>query len=86
MSTALLWPWALPPADDHTDSTPALEKIQDMQAAEAQLKQGSMQQLQQLHTEATDYLQELDDIHAVLQQLVGNCMLLEQPKIAQVWA
>lgn len=64
----------------------ALQKIKDMQAATSQLKQSSMQQLQQLHTEATDYLQELDDIHAVLQQLVGNCMLLEQPKIAQVCA
>jgi division protein CdvB (Snf7/Vps24/ESCRT-III family) len=55
-----------------------------MQAATSQLKQSSMRQLQQLHTEATEYLQELDDIHAVLQQLVGNCMLLEQPKLAQV--
>lgn len=45
-----------------------------------------MLQLQQLHKEAGAYLGDLDAIHALLQQLVGKCMVDEQPKIEQVGA
>lgn len=61
-----------------------VQKVKDTAAEVATRAQGNMQQLQQLHAEAAAYVQELDSIHAVLQQLVGHCMLEEQPKIAQV--
>lgn len=65
------------------DDQGAAQKVQQTQAAVSQLQQANMQQLQQWHTEAVGYVQELEAIHEVLQQLVGLCMVEEQPKIAQ---
>jgi hypothetical protein len=61
-----------------------VQQVQDKQAELGQLQQSNMQQLQALHAEAAAYFQELDSIHATLQQLVGRCMLEEQPKLDQV--
>lgn len=65
------------------DDQGAAQQVQQTQAAVSQLQQANMQQLQQWHTEAVGYVQELEAIHEVLQQLVGHCMVEEQPKIAQ---
>jgi hypothetical protein len=68
----------------YADDQGAAQKVQQTQAAVSQLQQANMQQLQQWHTEAVGYVQDLESIHEVLQQLVGHCMVEEQPKIAQV--
>lgn len=65
------------------DDQGAAQAVQQTQTAVSQLQQANMQQLQQWQTEAVGYVQELEAIHEVLQQLVGSCMVEEQPKIAQ---
>lgn len=61
-----------------------MQKVKEAQADVSQLQQSNLQQLQQLHQEAAAYLGELDGVHAVLQELVGKCMLEVQPKMVQV--
>jgi hypothetical protein len=72
------------PADEAAVASEVVQKVKDTAAEVAQRAQDNIQQLQQLHTDAAAYVQDLDNIHAVLQQLVGQCMLQEQPKIVQV--
>lgn len=62
----------------------AVQKVKEAQADVSQLQQSNLQQLQQLHQEAAAYLGELDGVHAVLQELVGKCMLEVQPKMVQL--
>lgn len=71
-------------ADEAAAASHVVQRVKDTAAEVSQRAQANAQQLQQLHAEAAAYVQELDSIHAVLQQLVGQCMLEEQPKIAQV--
>lgn len=68
----------------HAGDQDAVQTVRRVRASVSQLQQSNMQQLQQLHNEAAAYVQELEAIHEVLQQLVGQCMVAEQPKIAQV--
>jgi hypothetical protein len=66
------------------DDQPVVQKVQQVEAAVGQLRQTNMQQLHQWHTEAAAYVQELESIHGLLQQLVGQCMVEDQPKISEV--
>lgn len=72
------------PAADVGAAVQADQLVRQKQAVSSQLEQLNMQHLQKLHSEAAGYLQDLDDIHDVLQQLVGRCMLQEQPKLQEV--
>jgi hypothetical protein len=62
----------------------ALAAVEGKQAALRRLQAANAQALAALLQEALGYLADLDAMHALLQQLVGVCMLQEQPKLDQV--
>jgi hypothetical protein len=62
----------------------ALAAISSKQQELAALWRGNAAALQQLAQHALGFVGELDAIHSLLQQLVGSCVLQEQPKIDAV--